>query len=46
VGISIVSSNYEESVWQTDYFGDRGKFWMMNFRVRDLDKILNKAKFS
>jgi glyoxylase I family protein len=30
----------------SDYFGDRGKFWMMNFRVRDLDRMLKKAKFS
>jgi glyoxylase I family protein len=23
----------------TDYFGDANKFWMVNFRVRDLDKM-------
>jgi glyoxylase I family protein len=23
----------------TEYFGDRQKFWMVNFRVRDLEKM-------
>jgi hypothetical protein len=28
-------------VWvDTDYFGDTGKVWMINFRVRDLDAMM------
>jgi predicted enzyme related to lactoylglutathione lyase len=28
----------------TDYFGDAGKQWMINFRVRDLDAIVEQLR--
>ncbi len=28
----------------TDYFGDRSRQWMINFRVRDLDGLLNALR--
>jgi glyoxylase I family protein len=28
----------------TDYFGDAGKQWMINFRVRDLDAMVEQLK--
>ncbi|MFI5293378.1 MAG: VOC family protein [Candidatus Limnocylindrales bacterium] len=28
----------------TDYFGPRGKAWMLNFRVRDLDAMLAQLR--
>ena len=31
-----VFAPFEET---SDYFGDTRKFWMVNFRVRDLDKM-------
>ncbi len=29
---------------ETDYFGPRGKSWMLNFRVRDLDAMLAQLR--
>ena len=29
---------------ETDYFGDRGKVWMINFRVRDLDAMIAQLR--
>jgi len=29
---------------ETDYFGPRGKSWMLNFRVRDLDAMLTQLR--
>src|ERR1039457_731613 len=28
----------------TDYFGDAGKVWMINFRVRDLDAMAGQLR--
>jgi glyoxylase I family protein len=28
----------------TDYFGDTSKAWMVNFRVRDLDRIVDQLR--
>lgn len=28
----------------TDYFGDPAKMWMINFRVRDLDKMVAQRR--
>lgn len=28
----------------TDYFGDPGQGWMVNFRVRDLDAVLSRLR--
>jgi glyoxylase I family protein len=28
----------------TDYFGDTGKSWMINFRVPDLDKMIEQLR--
>lgn len=30
----------------TDYFGDRSRHWMVNFRVRDLDAIVAQLRAS
>jgi predicted enzyme related to lactoylglutathione lyase len=36
-----VFAPFEEA---TDYFGDPQKVWMVNFRVRDLDKIATELR--
>jgi len=48
LGVSLTPSSYEEEAGPTvfapfaetsNYFGDAHKVWMVNFRVRDLDKM-------
>ena len=36
LGITTAFAPFKET---SDYFGDASKSWMVNFRVRDLDKI-------